>query len=446
MIRNLFDKVYGNIVVLGNLSGQRRIPYASTEELCKLRNTRLQNIVNYAAKTVPYYQDLFKTIKIHPSEIRSVEDLEGLPLVEKEMLRKDPAYFISRSRKGMNAIPFLTSGSTGMPTKIYHDRYSLLANIASGEREREVISKFCGRSFGYTIAFLFPPESTTKKVQELYRRWTFIPIRPGQFELSLLSPVEEVIESINRVRPDALIGYASYLETLFRTLSSRRISIHSPKVVVSLAEAMTPEGKTLIEEEFGIPVISQYNAMEAFKIGFTCEKRKGFHLHEDLCHVQIVGANGKKMTDGEKGEIVISNLVNHGTVLLNYRLGDVGALSREKCPCGRTLPLLSELGGRTEDILLLPNGRFIHPRAIWGAIKHAEGVLRYQFIQHEPKRFELRLVTVDKDTYLRIVDTILDGLKNILGTSVMIESQYVAEIKPQEGGKFRPVLSLCKPR
>lgn len=445
-MRNLLIKVYGNIVVLRNLYGQRRIPYLAPEELYELRDTRLRNIVNYAARTVPYYQDLFKTMKIHPSEIRSVEDLEGLPLIEKEMFRKDPAYFVSTTRRGKNAVPFSTSGSTATPTEIYHDRYSLLANIALGEREREVISKFCGRSFGYRIVFILTPESTTKKVQDLYRRWTFIPIRQVQFELSLLSPVEEVIESINRLRPDVLIGYASHLETFFRTLSSRRISIHRPRVLVSLAETMTAEGKTLIEEGFGIPVISQYNAMEAFKIGFTCEERKGFHIHEDVCHVKIVDTNGKKRTDGEKGEIVISNFVNHGTVLLNYRLGDVGSLSKRKCPCGRTLPLLSELEGRIEDILFLPDGRFIHPRAIWVIIRNMEGVLKYHFIQHEPKRFELRLVTVDKDTYLRIVDRILDGLKSILGSSVTIESRHVEEIKPQEGGKFRPVLSLCKPR
>lgn len=445
-MRNLLDKVYGNTVVLRNLYGQRRIPYLSLEELYELRDTRFRSIVNYAAKTVPYYQDLFRTIKINPSEIRSVEDLDDLPLIDKEMFRKDPVYFISTTRRGKKAIPFLTSGSTGMPTKIYHDRYSLLANIAFGEREREVISKICGRSFGYRIALVLPPENTIEKVQELYRRWTFIPIRPVQFILSVLSPVEEVVESINYLRPEALIGYASYLETLFRTLAFQRISIHLPKVLVSLAETMTAEGKTLIEQEFGIPVLSQYNAMEAFKIGFTCEERKGFHLHEDVCHVKIVDTNGKKRTDGEKGEVVISNFVNHGTVLLNYRLGDVGSLSREKCPCGRTLPLLSELEGRIEDILFLQDGRFIHPRAIWGVIKNVEGVLKYQFIQHEPKRFELRLATVDKDTYLRIVNRILDGLKNILGSSVTIESQYVEEINPQEGGKFRPVLSLCKPR
>jgi len=446
MITDLFSKIYGNIVVLRNLYGQRRIPYLSLEELYELRDIRLRSIVSYAAETVPYYQDLFKTMKINPSEIRSVEDLEGLPFIDKEMIREDPGYFISTTRRGKNAIPFLTSGSTGMPIKIYHDRYSLLANIASGVREREVISKLCGRSLGYRIALVLYPGNTTEKVQELYRRWTFIPIRPEQITLSVSSPVEEVIESINHLRPDVLIGYGSYLETFFKTLALRKISLQLPKVLVSVAEAMTADGKTFIEEEFGIPVLSQYNAVEAFKIGFTCEERNGFHLHEDLCHVKIVDTNGNKLAEGEKGEIVISNFVNHGTVLLNYRLGDVGSLSKERCPCGRTLSLLSELEGRMEDTLFLQDGRFIHSRAIWAVIKKSEGVLKYQLIQHEPKRFELRLVTVDKETYPLVADRILDGLKNLLGSSVTIESQYLEELRPQKGGKFRPVLSLCKPR
>jgi phenylacetate-CoA ligase len=438
--------MYGNIVVLRNLSGQRRIPYLSLEALHELRNIRLRRIVRYAAETVPYYRDLFRTIKIDPSEIRSVEDLEGLPLIDKEMIRKDPLSFVSTTRRGKQAIPFLTSGSTGLPIKICHDRYSLLSNIAFGERERDPISKLCGRRLGYRVVMILYEGNTTKKVQDLYRQWTFIPIRPEEFTLSVSNPLEEVAKRIDSLCPDVLIGYGSYLETFFRTLALRKIPMGLPKVLVYVAEGMTPEGKSFIEETFGVPVLSQYNAVEAFKIGFTCEERNGFHLHEDLCHVKIVDPHGKQLADGEKGEIVISNLVNHGTVLLNYRLGDRGVSSREKCRCGRTLPLLSELEGRVEDILYLPDGRFIHPRAIWAVIKKIEGVLKYQLIQQAPQRFELRLVTVDQHTYPLIVNRILDGLKDLLGSSAAIESEYVEELSPREGGKFRPVLSLCQPR
>ncbi len=92
------------------------------------------------------------------------------------------------------------------------------------------------------------------------------------------------------------------------------------------------------------------------------EERAGFHIHEDLCDVRIVGKDKKK---NGKGEVVISNLVNRGMVLINYHLGDLASLSDSVgCKSGRTLSPLSSLDGRVEDIVFLPDGKFIHPRGI----------------------------------------------------------------------------------
>ena len=96
-------------------------------------------------------------------------------------------------------------------------------------------------------------------------------------------------------------------------------------------------GREFIEGTFGIPVFSRYNAMEAFKIGFFCEQRSGFHIHDDLCHVRIVGDDGQTLPPGQQGQVVISNLVNRATVLLNYRLGDVASISTARCACGACL-------------------------------------------------------------------------------------------------------------
>jgi phenylacetate-CoA ligase len=76
----------------------------------------------------------------------------------------------------------------------------------------------------------------------------------------------------------------------------------------------------------GVPVLSRYNAGESLKIGYTCEQRDGFHLHDDLCVVEAVGPDGAAVPEEERGAVVISNLVNRGTVLLRYDLGDYVAL------------------------------------------------------------------------------------------------------------------------
>ena len=68
-------------------------------------------------------------------------------------------------------------------------------------------------------------------------------------------------------------------------------------------------------------MLSRYGAVECFRIGYTCEHDEGFHIHESLCDLKIVGPDGTRLADGEPGEVVISNLVNRATVLLNYNLG-----------------------------------------------------------------------------------------------------------------------------
>ncbi len=213
MTRHYFDKIYGNAVVLANLRGQGRIPYLPREALAKLRDRRLRGIVKYAAETVPYYQSLFWKEKIDPRDIRSVADLQRLPLIDKEVIRKDPRLFVSTSRMGRKAVPVVTSGSTNSPAEFFHDQYSLLANIAYGEREREVIRKTCGKALGYREAYIIP-NSTRTKVWDFYRKNTFIPIRPERLVLPIFETVENNIKAISSFRPDIIISFGSYLEAL----------------------------------------------------------------------------------------------------------------------------------------------------------------------------------------------------------------------------------------
>ncbi len=169
-----------------------------------------------------------------------------------------------------------------------------------------------------------------------------------------------------------------------------------PKVVMYVGETLPAERRRWIEHELGAHVMSRYCAAEAFKIGYFCEERTGFHVHDDLCHVRVLRRDGTAADPGEAGEVVISNLVNRATVLLNYPMGDLATLSGETCRCGRSHRLLSELHGRVEDVMPLANGEHVHPRAVWSVFKGDRRVLQYQVVQHDLRRFELRLVTADE--------------------------------------------------
>ena len=149
--------------------------------------------------------------------------------------------------------------------------------------------------------------------------------------------------------------------------------------------------------------------------------------------MRIVGLNGETVVDGEQGQIVMSNLVNRGSVLLNYPVGDVASISSGECSCGRSFRMLSELEGRVEDVLSLEGGGFIHPRMIWQVFKNDQDVLQYQLTQHEYNRFTLMLVTVDDSTFQKALHRALPDLKQLLGTEVRIEAHRQTEIFTGDG-------------
>ena len=160
-----------------------------------------------------------------------------------------------------------------------------------------------------------------------------MPVGSGRRFVSVRTPIEEVLRCTLVEKPDLLVGYGGWVHLFFKTVAARGIEIHAPKMVMYVAEALPHGGREQIEGAFGIPVMSRYSAAEAFKIGFYCERRSGFHLHEDVTHVRVVGPR-RTLGPDETGRLVISNLVNRGSVLLNYPVGDLGSISREQCSCG----------------------------------------------------------------------------------------------------------------
>jgi phenylacetate-CoA ligase len=444
-VETVLARVVGNVTVLAKVRRQRRVPFLPEEEVRRLRDARVRETVRYAAETVPYYRDLFRAEGIDPREIRTAEDLEWLPILEKEAVRAAPDRFVSESAAGRSSIPFVTSGSTGLRIRVHHDRRSLLHNIAYSERHREVEVQFVGKRFRYVKVSIGRMGGTGLDVRRFYNRTTWIPLRPKRHSVSKGQPIRRIVDELNELRPDVVRAGGSFLELLFGVVAARGYGLHLPRVVSYGDDVMTPEGKELIEREFGVPVLSHYNATEVFHIGFLCEEREHFHLHADLSHLTIVDSHRRRAPPGTPGDVVLSNLINRGSVLLNYRIGDRAAMVAASCPCGRTGTMLSQLEGRVEDTIYLPGGRFVNPRLVWDVIKKREGIVQYQLVQLEQSRFELTLVTPEIEQYERVVDGVVADLRELLGADAEIRARRSDVLERGAAGKLRPVRSLCGP-
>jgi phenylacetate-CoA ligase len=425
--------------VLVALRRDRRTPWLPARKIHEARDARLRALVRHAAQHVPHYRDVFAGGGIDPNDVASADDLAELPLLEKESLQREPARFRSLSRAGEQAFSFPTSGSSGTPLIVFHTRAALLRYLSVSERSRDVPRLLLGRGRHRTLTIAHP-SSTGTRTRALYRRLTLLPGRPGRFRISPELPIDAIVAALADRRPDVLAGWGNAIESIFRLAAAGEFRMHLPKLVDYYADALSEDGRRLIEEDFGIPVISTYGSVETFAIGFFCERRTGFHLHEDACHVRIVREDGTDAPEGEPGEVVVSNLLNTGTVLLNYRLGDVAAFLPDACGCGRGFRLLSAVHGRVNEIVRLADGRRVHPFSIAGAVRQ-EGLLRFRLSQEERARFRLEVVTTDEDAYARVVDAALPKLRAVLG-GADVEVERRPALVDTARQKFRRVVAL----
>jgi phenylacetate-CoA ligase len=153
-----------------------------------------------------------------------------------------------------------------------------------------------------------------------------------------------------------------------------------------------------------------------------------------------VDAEGVDVPHGENGDVIVSNLVNRSTVLLNYRLGDIAHLLPERCPCGRTLPLLSFISGRTDDVIRLSSGEVIHPQVVRVMFSAEQTVWQYQVVQEEADSFRVAIVGGDDREGLRA--RLTKRFESSFGPNVRVNFLFVDSIAPSERGKVRPVISL----
>ncbi len=152
-------RLFGTLVVLAYLRGQSRAPFLDRERLDALRDRRIRHIVGYAARHVPYYRELFARERIDPRDIRGARDLDALPRLARDEVRREPTRFLSTARRARTTLALLTGGTTGTPLEVHHDWRSLLANISFGERERAPVIALSGGGI--------PPEGTAHRLRDV---------------------------------------------------------------------------------------------------------------------------------------------------------------------------------------------------------------------------------------------------------------------------------------
>jgi phenylacetate-coenzyme A ligase PaaK-like adenylate-forming protein len=427
-----------------HMRGQAQFPFKSLDAIKRTQARRVRNMVSHAYRTVPYYRETMDRLGLLPSDFQSADDLSKLPLLERDYLQRDPEYFVSTAQPLNRYLMLRSGGSTGTPCTLYHDTTALFKNAAHGERERSMITALVGKSVGYRETVIGARLSTAQEVQELCQKNGLFPsgIRIQRQYLYILDPPGRNITLLNEFKPDVIHStFGSYLEILFPYLYTTGKQFYRPKVITYSSTGLSDSVRRLITETCGIPVLSTYQAVEAFKIGFECRQGTGLHLNIDLYPVRIISSNGETPPAGESGDVIVSNLVNRATVLLNYRLGDIACTQQDRCPCERSLPLLSFPQGRCDDFIQLASGQIVHPQFVRLIFTDEDEIWQYQIVQESPNHFRVAVVATTTCNSQETREHLLCKFSRTFGPDTTVEISFVDSID-RTAGKFRTVISM----
>lgn len=414
--------------------------YASADELEALRVERLRAFLGDIGTQVPYYRDVFAQSGFDPQAVDSVRALERLPLLDKAVIRAQGERMKAADHGPITR--YNTGGSSGEPLIFY---------TGLGRKSHDVAAKWrATRWWGVDIG---DPELVVwGSPVELGAQDRVRQIRDGLFRSELLPAFEmsrenldRFVATIERVRPKMLFGYPSSLSMIaaHAKAQGRAMDRLGIKVVFVTSERLYDHQKETIEGVFGAPVANGYGARDAGFIAHACPSGN-LHLSAEDIIVETIGADGQPVAAGEAGEIVVTHLATRDFPFVRYRTGDVGVLGGSGCACGRTLPILADVQGRTTDFIVAADGTVMHGLALIYTVRDLPGVAKFKIAQESLERTDVFIVA-DAHWEHGAEQRIVTDFKRRLGEHVTIGVSFVDEIPAEKSGKFRYVVSKVQP-
>jgi phenylacetate-CoA ligase len=428
--------------LLSQVWGEPRDLKLSGDEMAARRDGRVRAIVRFAYENVPWYRGAMRARGLDPADVRTADDLALLPVVEHEDLSSDGVAFLPRDADPGGFLALPTSGSTMIPRTIFHDDEALVAGWAVKLRERAAREwHMQGDIRNYRTASL-TLEGGPTRIRDRFRAtvpavWK---LAPEELQISVFEDCERVVEELTEWRPRVLAGYGSAIGRLFRHLAATGACMPLPEVVSFGSDSLAAGERTIVEEEFGLPVLGIYGSTEAMAIGFECGRGEGYHVHEDVTVVRIVDAAGRAVAPGEPGSVLVSNLVNRGTVLLNARLGDVATPIEGACPCGRSLPRIRLLDGRDAAWIERDGALPVHQYHLFRRLKALE-ISRWQVVQRGSSDFLVRIIPAVGQQRERLGPAVRDAMADLFGPELEIGVEFPPDLERTPNGK---VLSFLR--
>jgi len=358
-------------------------------------NQKLMEIVEYAYHHAPSAREILERAGVSPSQIRTIKDLEKLPITRKpeliELQKSKPPYggFLTIPPEDVERV-FIAPGPIYEPLHTEKIKWFAKSFYAAGFRKGDVVIN----SFTYHMSpagILF---------QEALRDCgaTVIPMGVGNTEIQ--------IQTMYDTRANGFVGTPSFLITLIKRAEVMGYDFRRDFALRKAwftGEMLPPSLRKSLEEDYGVSTAQTYAVTElGGALAYECSRKSGMHVMDEYIIEIVDPITGKQLGPNEIGEIVVTPTFNKSWGLIRYGTGDMSSYTTESCPCGRTSNRLLGIVGRTTDAIKV-RGMFVVARQAEQIFTNFDQILRFQIVVgHQEQRdimtfrIELKDEAVDK--------------------------------------------------
>ena len=406
------------------------------ETLRRRQWDRVREMVGYAVKHCPYYQESFSGPALD-GMLREWGDFQRIPILTKKDIRENGEKLISSEFRKEDLVEAKTGGSTGVALKLYFDvQCQEMRNAAAMRSDR-----WAGWDIGMPVAAIWgnPPVSDTlkKKIRNLLLDRT---IYLDTMEINEDS-VRRFVLDWQRTKPHVIFGHSHSIYILAMYLQRLGVVDIHPRGIISTSMMLLDPERRLIEKVFRCQVTNRYGCEEMGLIACECERHEGLHLNMDHVVVEFLKDDGTEAVPGEEANIVVTDLTNRGMPLIRYRIGDMGVPSDHICPCGRGLQLMERVTGRQADFLKRPDGSLVAGVSlVERTLTAIPGIEQMQMVQDELRRVCVKVVK-DNNFNGASEHKLRSELQAVFGNEVTIEIRYVVVLDQTRSGKYR--FAIC---
>jgi len=367
--------------------------------LLDVQRKRLDDLLTHAVSASPYYRDTIGT------DVRRGASLTYLPILTKTTLMDqwdrivtDPQVTL-RDVENHLAGPrrselfrdeyrvFATGGTTGERAIVAYDGAAWLDAVANIHRWFGTIGV---RPDARVVGIGAPTalHVTNRAFAEVQAGHSGAP------RLSVLTPVPELVETLNAYQPDMIVTYASFARRLIEEQESGRLRIQ-PRRIASTAEVLALDVREHLRATWDTQVSNCYGTTEAVLVGTECDSSGGIHIAEDMVVLEVVDEHNRPVPDGVPGaKVLLTNLFNRTLPLIRYELSDIATLETATCACGRPYARVTAIDGRREDYMVLralAGGCIrVHAGRLRAPLAGVPGLRQYQLVPMK-ERLTLRV-------------------------------------------------------